>query len=499
MATAMKRQKDPLQYLERVRQHLGRLPSIDPNTRTLLICGYPNVGKSSFINKLTKADVDVQPYAFTTKSLFVGHMDYKNLRWQVIDTPGILDHPLEQRNTIEMQSITALAHLRSAILYFMDLSEQCGYSVKEQMKLFHSIKPLFANKPTFVMFNKIDIVRPDQIGEEDKALLKEMENDGVKFMQLSCHTEEGVMEVRDKTCDELLAMRVETRMKAGKVGDNILNRLHLAQPAQRDEVSRPAFIPEAVLNRTINPDRKLERDIELENGGAGVYNINLKKNYDLKNHEWKFDVIPEIMDGKNVADFFDADIEKKLAELEAEEARLEAEGFYDVEEYESEEEEEVEKPVREKAGNRPTIPRKHVARQSTTSKMVNQLKEAGISVDEEAIRGRSLQRKRARSQARETSEMDVDSKNEDVEMEDTDKHKKLRSQSKPRTRTASRDRSLLGVKDVKQKEVADKIKFKKQRMSNLMARAGEADRHISTKMPKHLFAGKRKSGKTDRR
>ncbi len=52
---------------------------------------------------MTRADVDVQPYAFTTKSLFVGHTDYKYLRWQVIDTPGILDRPLEDRNTIEMQ------------------------------------------------------------------------------------------------------------------------------------------------------------------------------------------------------------------------------------------------------------------------------------------------------------------------------------------------------------------------------------------------------------
>lgn len=35
------------------------------------------------IFQVTRADVDVQPYAFTTKSLFVGHMDYKYLRWQV--------------------------------------------------------------------------------------------------------------------------------------------------------------------------------------------------------------------------------------------------------------------------------------------------------------------------------------------------------------------------------------------------------------------------------
>lgn len=164
MATIMKRQKDSLAYLEQVRQHLARLPSIDPNTRTLIVCGYPNVGKSSFMNKVTRADVEVQPYAFTTKSLFVGHMDYKYLRWQVIDTPGILDHPLEQRNTIEMQSVTAMAHLRACVLFFIDLSEQCGYSVKEQISLFHSIKPLFANKPVVVVVNKIDVRKPDDLG-----------------------------------------------------------------------------------------------------------------------------------------------------------------------------------------------------------------------------------------------------------------------------------------------------------------------------------------------
>ena len=130
----MRRQKDPLAYLEQVRQHISRLPAIDPTARTLLICGYPNVGKSSFINKVTRADVDVQPYAFTTKSLFVGHLDYRYMRWQVIDTPGILDHPLEDMNTIEMQSITALAHLKACILYFMDLSEQCGYTVEAQVR-----------------------------------------------------------------------------------------------------------------------------------------------------------------------------------------------------------------------------------------------------------------------------------------------------------------------------------------------------------------------------
>jgi nucleolar GTP-binding protein len=112
MCTLMKRQTASLAYLEQVRQHMSRLPSIDPHTRTLLVCGYPNVGKSSFMNSVSRADVEVQPYAFTTKSLYVGHLDYKYMRWQIIDTPGVLDRPLEERNTIEMQASPSLTSSR---------------------------------------------------------------------------------------------------------------------------------------------------------------------------------------------------------------------------------------------------------------------------------------------------------------------------------------------------------------------------------------------------
>lgn len=48
-----------LAYFDKTRQHMARLPSINLNTRTILICGYPNAGKSSFINKTKRVDVDV--------------------------------------------------------------------------------------------------------------------------------------------------------------------------------------------------------------------------------------------------------------------------------------------------------------------------------------------------------------------------------------------------------------------------------------------------------
>lgn len=330
MVTIMRRQNQSLLYLEQVRQHLSRLPSIDPNTRTLLICGFPNVGKSSFINKITRADVDVQPYAFTTKSLFVGHTDYKYLRWQVIDTPGILDHPLEDRNTIEMQAITALAHLRAAVLYVMDIAEQCGHSIPQQIQLFNSIRPLFANKPLVVALNKVDVKRLDELDGTNRAAIEELEKENLPIISMSTLTEEGVMAVKEEACERLLAQRVEVKLKSRKI-DNILNRIHVATPTPRDNKSRPPFIPDGARKKPMEVDgavtkKKTERDIELEMGDD--YTIDFKKNYDLPEDE-KYDIIPETWQGHNIADYVDPDIKKKLEVLEKEEEMRVAAGMYD--------------------------------------------------------------------------------------------------------------------------------------------------------------------------
>jgi nucleolar GTP-binding protein len=69
MATTLKKLNSSLVYLEEVRKHLGRLPSIDPNSRTLILTGYPNVGKSSFMNNITNANVEVY-IVFYTKFRF---------------------------------------------------------------------------------------------------------------------------------------------------------------------------------------------------------------------------------------------------------------------------------------------------------------------------------------------------------------------------------------------------------------------------------------------
>ncbi|WAR04944.1 NOG1-like protein [Mya arenaria] len=397
MCTIMKRQKQSLEYLEQVRQHLSRLPTIDPNTRTLLICGFPNVGKSSFINKITRADVEVQPYAFTTKSLF---------------------------------AITALAHLRAAVLYVMDVSEQCGHSIEQQVSLFNNIKPLFANKPLMVAVNKIDVLKIEDLPQDKQDLFKGFEEDDIP--------------------------------------------------------ERPAFIPEAVLKKRQAMEierekRKTERDIELEEGDD--YILDLRKTWDLHKPEEKYDVIPEIWEGHNVADFIDPDIMEKLDALEREEELREKAGYYNNDDSEEDEDTKVMRKTAFKV-QRSRVPR--TAKKIAAKDMEESMAELGVEIEDKSSTHYSKLRERGASQ-RSASRVAV-------------KRKREVSENRSRTRSASKTtRDKSGIRDEPMAKKVKKIARKAQFGFNQEARKGEADRRVLDMKPKHLFSGKRGMGKTDRR
>jgi len=158
MASIMKEIKRDLDFLNTARYKIKDLPHITDEP-TILVAGYPNVGKSSFVSFVTNAKPEIAQYPFTTKGVAVGHVEYLRRRYQVIDLPGLLDRPVAKRNAIELQAISALKHLGNAVLFILDPTETCGYPVTDQLKLLAELKLQFS-VPFIVASNKADLNPP---------------------------------------------------------------------------------------------------------------------------------------------------------------------------------------------------------------------------------------------------------------------------------------------------------------------------------------------------
>jgi nucleolar GTP-binding protein len=226
----------------------------------------------------------------------------------------------------------------------------------------------------------------------------------------------------------------------------------------------------------------------------------------LENDEWKHDKIPEVLNGQNVYDFIDPDIDAKLQALEEEEARLEDDGYYDDDEaLEDAEEADLgfkaelirekrqlirnENKMRKSLKNRAAIPRSKKAVQM--GKMESALQNAGYDTSAIAERARSLSRPRGRSRA--TTE-DVD---DTMDVDETPKERLARSISVARTRSQSAfNRREDGVTDVTSRDKAERMAKLGQKKMNRMARQGEGDRHTTASKSKWLLAGKRGMGST---
>jgi nucleolar GTP-binding protein len=148
-----------LHFLNEVRNILRRLPHVE-DAFTVVIAGYPNVGKSSFIRRVSSATPEVASYPFTTKDIIVGHRDLGRKRIQFVDTPGILDRPAEERNQIERQALSAMMNVADVVLFILDPSGHCGYPMEMQLNLLEEVKGM-VDVPFVVVANKSDITGAD--------------------------------------------------------------------------------------------------------------------------------------------------------------------------------------------------------------------------------------------------------------------------------------------------------------------------------------------------
>jgi len=148
-------QIDPqLHFLNDARNILRNLPEIR-DEYTVVVAGYPNVGKSSFIRRVSSAEPEIAVYPFTTREVILGHRKVGRESLQFIDTPGLLLRQKEERNVIEQQALNALINVADLVLFILDPSESCGYLLSDQLGLLEEIQQMLP-VPVIVAANKKD-------------------------------------------------------------------------------------------------------------------------------------------------------------------------------------------------------------------------------------------------------------------------------------------------------------------------------------------------------
>jgi nucleolar GTP-binding protein len=204
-ASLLRRIDPQLRLLEEARGRLKDLPTLEEEF-TVVIAGLPNVGKSSLLRTLTTAKPRVDRYPFTTQQLLLGSFEREFLRYQVVDTPGLLDRPLSKRNRIELQAIAALRHLADVVLFLFDPSETCGYSLKEQREVYEDLLTPFGERVIPVV-HKADLLEAEEIA----AFLEGLERRGYIC---SSKTGEGLEDL----IEEIVRRREETEKGLGEEG-----------------------------------------------------------------------------------------------------------------------------------------------------------------------------------------------------------------------------------------------------------------------------------------
>jgi nucleolar GTP-binding protein len=197
-----------LDKLREVVVFLRRLPSIDPSLFTVVVAGAPNVGKSSFVRCVSTAKPEVAEYPFTTKQIHLGHIILRGDKVQVVDTPGLLDRPLSERNAIERQAVLALRHLAGVILFLVDPTPHSGFGLEMQYNLYREITMNF-QAPVVVAINKIDIA-----SQEELERVRHLFSPVAEISTLNC---QGTKELMDYILNKYYVPVALEKLRAARV------------------------------------------------------------------------------------------------------------------------------------------------------------------------------------------------------------------------------------------------------------------------------------------
>lgn len=174
--------------LDKIAQLKEKLKTIDKQNATqrknrgdmirVALVGYTNVGKSTILNMISKAEVYIENKLFATLDTTVRKVVIDNLPFLLSDTVGFI-RKLPHHLVESFKSTLDEVREADVLIHVVDIShpnfEDHIRAVNETLKDINAL-----DKPTITVFNKIDAFKPavevDENGEEIKVTLEDFKN-----------------------------------------------------------------------------------------------------------------------------------------------------------------------------------------------------------------------------------------------------------------------------------------------------------------------------------
>ena len=162
------------------------------------LVGFPNVGKSTFLSRVTNAKPKIANYHFTTLNPNLGVVDLEGTKGFVIaDIPGLIEGASEGVGL----GHEFLRHIErtKVIIHMVDAASFEGRDPIDDIKKINAeleaYNPELANKPQVIAANKIDLIYDDGENDPVARLKAEFEPFGIKVFPISAATKKGLKEL----------------------------------------------------------------------------------------------------------------------------------------------------------------------------------------------------------------------------------------------------------------------------------------------------------------
>ena len=165
------------------------------------LVGFPNVGKSTLISRISNARPRTADYPFTTLVPNLGLVQWRDYRsFVVADLPGLIEgahrgRGLGHQFLRHLERTRAIVHLLEVPLSNEDASRnpiRDYLAIRSELEQFN---PDLAQRPEIVVLNKLDL---PYVKDAEAALRKELEGMSVSLFSISAATGEGISQLVDE-------------------------------------------------------------------------------------------------------------------------------------------------------------------------------------------------------------------------------------------------------------------------------------------------------------